>query len=411
MNDLKLLQKDYVRLLIHEGVNLQSGQDIVITCPVDQAWFGRLCAEEAYACGCREVIMNWTDEALSRMKYLNAADEVFDSFAPWTSLLYNTKAEDGAAWLVIECGDPELLKGVDPDRIQRSQIASGKAIKRFRDLETSNGFPWCIGAIPSPEWSAKVFPDLSPADAEARMWEEILKAARADRGSAVADWSAHSDELQEHVRILNEYNFKSLHYKNSLGTDLSVELPEGHFWAGGREKCGKNGMYFSANIPTEEVFTLPKRDGVNGTVAASKPLSLNGNLIDGFRFTLKGGKITEIHAETGEDILRRTVEVDEGAAFFGEVALVPYHSPISNSGILFYNTLFDENASCHFAFGEAYPCIKGADGMSEDELKERGVNSSIVHVDFMVGTPDLSIVGTTHDGKEIPVFIDGDFAF
>ena len=411
MTNLKELQKDYVKLLIHEGVNLQPGQRLVITCPVDEAWFARLCAAEAYDAGCREVILNWCDDALSRMKYLRAESDVFDECAPWRALLYNSAAEEGAAWLFIDCDDPENLKGVDPDRIRRSQIASGKAVKTFRDLETSNGFPWCIGAIPSPAWARKVFPDLSETDAMARLWEEILKAARSDRGNAVNDWRAHSDELQEHVRILNDYDFKSLHYKNALGTGLTVELPEGHFWAGGREKCTKNGVMFSANIPTEEVFTLPKRDGVNGTVVASKPLSLNGNLIEGIRFELKDGKIIGIHADAGEDVLRNATEVDEGAAYFGEVALVPYHSPISNSGILFYSTLFDENASCHFAFGDAYPCIRGAEDMSEAELKAHGVNQSMAHVDFMIGTPDLSITGTTHSGEEIPVFVDGDFAF
>lgn len=411
MTDLKALQRDYVKLLIHEGVNLQKGQRLVLTCAVDEAWFARMCAEEAYASGCREVIMNWCDDLSARMKYLYAESDVFDTCAPWRSLMYNSLAEEGAAWLFIDSDDPENLKGVEPDRIRRSQIASGKAVETFRKLETSNGFPWCIGAIPSPAWAKLVFPDLGEEEAVLKLWEQILKAARSDRGSAIADWGRHSDELQEHVRILNDYNFKSLHYTNSLGTDLTVELPEGHFWAGGREKCTKNGVLFSANIPSEEVFTLPKRDGVNGTVVASKPLALDGNIIDGFRFTVKDGKIVELHADKGEEILRNATLVDEGASYFGEVALVPCNSPISNSGILFYSTLFDENASCHFAFGDAYPCIAGADEMSEEALREHGVNSSITHVDFMVGTPDLSITGTTHDGREIPVFVNGNFAF
>jgi len=411
MEHLEQLQRDYVRLLIREGVNLRPGQRLVLGCPVDQAWFGRLCAEEAYAAGCAEVIMNWSDDALTRMKYLRAADEVFDTCAPWRSLMYNSLAEEGAAWLFIDCDDPENLKGVDPDRIRRSQIASGKAIETFRRLETSNGFPWCIAAIPAAPWAKLVFPDLPEAEAMERLWAEILRAARADGGDAVTAWRAHSEELQRHVEKLNEYNFRSLHYTNALGTDLTVELPEGHFWAGGAEKCTKNGVMFSANIPTEEVFTLPKRDGINGTVVASKPLSHNGNIIEGFRFTLKDGKIVELHAERGEEILRNATAVDEGASFFGEVALVPCDSPISDSGILFFSTLFDENASCHFAFGDSYPCIRGAEDMDEAELLARGANHSITHVDFMVGTPDLSIVGTTHDGREVPVFVNGSFAF
>ena len=411
MSDFETMKQDYIRLLIREGVNLQPGQRLVISAAVDLADFVRACAREAYDAGCSEVILNWSDDELSRMKYLRADSAVFDVCAPWHELLYNTTAEEGAAWLFLDSDDPENLKGVDPDRIRRSQAASGKALETFRRLETSNGFPWCIAAVPSAAWAKLVFPDLAEDAAVRRLWEEIFKAARCTRGAAVDDWRAHSDELQKHVDILNEYDFRFLHYENSLGTDLTVELPEGHFWTGGAEKCTKNGVMFSANIPTEEVFTLPKRDGVNGTVVASKPLSLNGNIIEGFRFTLKDGKIVELHADVGEDILRDATLLDEGASYFGEMALVPWDSPISQSGLLFYSTLFDENASCHFAFGEAYPCIRGAEELDEEALRARGVNQSITHVDFMVGTPDLRITGTTHDGREIPVFVNGCFAF
>ena len=410
MKDLAALQRDYARLLIQEGLNVQKGQRLVINCPVDCAPFARLCADEAYAVGCREVIMKWRDDYLTRIKYLYAEDSVCDEVNQWEVLLCDTVSEEGAAWLAIHADDPENLKGVDPDRIRRSQIASGKALEKFRQREMRDEFPWCVASIPTEAWAKAVFPALDTDAAMEKLWSEILTACRVDGGDAVANWRAHSDELQKHVKMLNDYNFKSLHYTNSIGTDLTVELPEGHFWAGDSEKSAA-GIEFSANIPTEEIFTLPKRDGVNGTVVASKPLCHNGNIIDGFRFTLKDGKIVEVHAEQGEDILRDACTVDEGASFFGEAALVPYDSPISNSGILFYNTLFDENASCHFAFGEAYPCIHGSENMSEDELKAAGVNFSMTHVDFMVGTADLSIVGTTHDGKEIPVFVNGNFAF
>lgn len=411
MPDFDALRRDYVRLLIREGVVLRPGQRLVLSAPVDQADFARLCAEEAYDAGCREVVMNWSDDALTRMRFLRAEGDVFDACAPWKALLYNSLAEEGAAWLFLDSEDPENLKGVEPDRIRRSQVAAGAALKPFRTLETSNGFPWCIAAVPSPAWARLVFPALSEAEAVEALWGEIFKAARCTRGTACADWRAHSDELHRRVDILNEYDFRTLHYKNALGTDLTVALPEGHFWAGGAEKCTKNGVLFSANIPTEEVFTLPRRDGVEGVVCASKPLSLNGNIIEGIRFTLERGCITQLHADRGEEILRNATEVDEGAHYFGEVALVPFDSPISNSGLLFYSTLFDENASCHFAFGDAYPCIKGAEGLDEDALLARGVNQSIAHVDFMVGTADLSITGVTHDGREIPVFVNGNFAF
>jgi len=409
-HDLSALQRDYARLLVLEGVNIQKGQRLVINCPVDCAVLARLCAEEAYAAGCSEVLMRWSDDALTRMKYLHGDDAVFDRVNDWDVLMADTVSAEGAAWLAIHADDPENLKGVEPDRIRRAQIVSGKAMETFRQREMRNDFPWCVASIPTEKWAMTVFPGLDAETAMERLWTEILRACRVDGGDAVVNWRAHSDDLQRHVDIMNAYNFKSLHYVNSIGTDLTVELPEGHFWAGGTEKCAA-GHEFSANIPTEEVFTLPRRDGVNGTVVASKPLCHNGNIIEGFRFTLKDGKITSLHADRGEDILRDACTVDEGASFFGEVALVPYDSPISNSGVLFYNTLFDENASCHFAFGEAYPCLKGSGDMSEEELKAAGVNFSMTHVDFMIGTADLSVTGTTHDGREIPVFVDGNFAF
>jgi Leucyl aminopeptidase (aminopeptidase T) len=265
-----------------------------------------------------------------------------------------------------------------------------------------------VASVPTAAWAKAVFPDKDEEEAIACLWDEIFKACRVG-GDAVADWKAHSDEVQKHVQILNELNLKTLRYKNSAGTDVTVELPEGHFWAGG-EEAAADGTIFSANIPTEEVFTLPKKDSINGTIVATKPLCHNGTVIEGIRFVVKDGKIVEAHSDTGEDVLKDAIKVDEGASYFGEVALVPYDSPISNSGVLFLNTLYDENASCHFAFGEAYPLIKDADKMSKEELKERGVNFSMTHVDFMVGSADLEIIGTTHDGREVEIFRDGNFA-
>ena len=404
------LQHEYAKLLIKEGLNIQPGQRLVISCPVDGAYFARMCADEAYRAGCREVIMNWSDDYLTRAKYLYGDSDIFDHVNPWQVQFYDTVSAEGAGWLSIHASDPENLRGVDPDRIRRNQVASGKALDSFRQREMRNDFPWCVCSIPTSAWACKVFPQLDEQAAVERLWQEILSASRVNAGGSVEAWQEHSNQLQRHVQILNDYRFKSLHYQNSLGTDLTVELPEGHFWTGGAEKAA-SGVMFSANIPTEEVFTLPKRDGVNGTVAASKPLVLNGNIIEGIRFTLKDGRIIKASADTCEDILIDAINVDEGASYLGEAALVPYDSPISNSGILFYNTLFDENASCHFAFGEAYPCIDNAGNMSEEELKARGVNFSMTHVDFMIGTADLSITGTTSDGRCIPVFVDGNFAF
>lgn len=410
MADLEQLKRDYAGLVIRSGLNIEKGQRLSITCPVECADFARLCAAEAYKAGCREVLMRWRDDELTRMKYLCAADEVFDCVNKWEVDYLDTLSEEGAAFLTIDADDPAGLSGVDPDRIKRAQISSGKALEAYRVRMMRSDCPWCVCSVPSKAWASAVFPGLSEEEAVERLWKEILAACRVDGGNAIQNWKDHSDELRKHVDILNGYNFKSLRYKNSAGTDVTVELPEGHFWAGGEEKSG-TGVFFSPNIPTEEVFTLPHRNGINGTLVATKPLSHNGTVIEGFSFRVENGKITEVRAEKGEDVLKNAISVDEGASYFGEVALVPHDSPISRSGVLFLNTLFDENASCHFAFGEAYPQIEGAENMSEDELKERGANFSMTHVDFMIGSEDLQITGITHDGKEIPVFVNGNFAF
>ena len=410
MADLEKLKRDYAELVIRTGVNIQKGQRLSITSGIECADFAKLCAEAAYDAGCKEVLFRWQDDELTRMKYLRAADEVFDSVDPWEVERSNMLIDEGCAFLSIYAEDPESLKGVDPDRIRRAQISSGKALEYYRQKMMSSACPWCVCSVPTKAWARLVFPDLSEEDAVARLWEEILSCCRVDGGDAVQNWQNHIDELKKHVDILNEYNFKSLRYKNSAGTNVTLDLPEGHYWEGGAEKSG-TGVIFSPNIPTEEVFTLPERNSMNGTIVSTKPLSHNGTVIEGIVFKVENGRITEAHADKGEEILRDAITVDEGASYFGEVALVPFDSPISGSGVLFFNTLFDENASCHFAFGEAYPMIRGADEMSREELKERGVNISMTHVDFMVGSGDLEITGITHDGKEVAVFRNGNFAF
>ena len=402
--------REYARLLVRVGLNVQKGQTLVISSPVECAFFARLCAAEAYDAGCREVVMNWSDDALGRMKYLRAEDSVFDTVPLWRRHFYNDYALEGAAYLAISASDPENLKGVDPGRLVRSQQASRKALKDFDRLQMCSGFPWCIASIPIPAWARKVFPDLPENEAMEKLWEAIFRAVRiSGDGRAVEKWQAHLDTLARRVDRLNALDLKSLHYTNSLGTDLTVELPEGCVWEAGNDET-LSGVPFIANIPTEEIFTAPLKTGVNGVVCSSLPLSHDGHIIDQFRFVVKEGRIVEAHAEKGEATLKAAVSVDEGAAYFGEVALVPYDSPISNQKILFYNTLFDENAACHIAFGEAYPCIRGGRQMTKEQLKERGLNDSITHVDFMVGTADLNITGTTRDGRTVPVFVNGNFA-
>ncbi|MBQ3429231.1 MAG: aminopeptidase [Mogibacterium sp.] len=410
MAELEKLKRDYAELVVRSCMNIQKGQRLVITCNIENADFARLCASVAYDAGCKEVVMWWVDEELKRMKYLRAADEVFDKVDSWYVDFRNTLSEEGAAFLHIDADDPELLNGVDPDRITRAQKSAAKPLEAYRKRMMRSECPWTVCSVPSKAWAKAVFPELSEDDAVERLWEEILKACRVDGGDAIKNWKDHVDEIKRHVDIMNGYRFKTLKYKNSIGTDVTLDLAEGHIWTGGEEK-GPNGTMFAANIPTEEVFTVPDRRTMNGTLVATKPLSLNGSIVDGFSFKVKDGKIIEVHAEKGEDILKEAISVDEGASYFGEVALVPYDSPINKSGVLFLNTLFDENAACHFAFGEAYPCIEGVDTMTEEEFKAKGVNSSMTHIDFMVGSADLEITGITHEGKEIPVFRNGKFVF
>jgi aminopeptidase len=409
MEETGKLLDGYAELLLRSGVNLQRGQTLVVECPVERADFTRLCVKKAYDMGCREAIVRWQDDFLTREKFMRAEDSVFGSAHSWDADFYNSVSAEGAAFLAIHAGDPENLAGVDSGRIKRAQAASGAAMAPFRERETNNAFPWCVCAAAGKKWAKKVYPRDGEDEAVEKLWRAILRASRADGGDAVKNWKKHSDELHERCEKLNALKLKTLYYRNSLGTALSVELPEGHFWAGGDEKC-KSGAAFSANIPSEEVFTLPKKTGVNGVVFASRPLSLNGNLIEGIRLELRDGKIVSASADRGADVLRDAIAIDEGASYFGEAALVPCDSPISNEGTLFYSTLFDENASCHFAFGEAYPCIRDAENMSREELEARGVNFSITHVDFMVGTPDLSIRGETAGGRTLDIFRDGNFA-
>ena len=408
MNDVCL--KEYARLLVRVGLDVRKEQRLVISSPVECAYFARMCAEEAYDGGCKEVVMNWHDDALPRLKYFRADDAVFDDVPAWRRRFFNDYAAEGAAYLAISATNPENLRGVNPDRLVRSQRASGEALKEFDRLQMSSAFPWCIASIPIPSWAEKAFPDLPSEQAVESLWDAIFHAIRVNGdGLAVERWRAHLDTLRRRTDKLNALRFRSLRYTNALGTDLTVELPEGHIWESGEDET-PNGQKFIANIPTEEIFTAPSRNGVNGVVYASMPLSHDGNIIDGFRFVVKDGKIVEARAEKGEAELKAAISVDEGASYFGEVALVPYDSPISNQKLLYYNTLFDENAACHIAFGEAYPCIEGGREMSKEERKAHGLNDSITHVDFMIGTADLNITGTTADGREIPVFLDGNFS-
>ncbi len=408
---MELKLQEYARLLVEVGINIRKGQTLIISSPVECAPFARLCAAAAYEAGCREVVMSWSDDVLGRARFLHADDAVFDEIPEWTRHFYNDYAAEGAAYLAISARDPEAMKGVDPGRLKRAQLARYTALDPFYTAQMSNKLAWCVGSVPIPSWAKKVFPDLMEEEAVSELWDAIFAAVRVTGdGKAVERWREHLDTLESRKNKLNELRFKTLHYTNSLGTDLTIELPEGHVWSAGAAPT-PTGQVFVANMPTEEIFTAPLKTGVNGVVCAALPLVVNGNVVEGFHFVVRDGRIAEARAEKGEEFLKAAISVDENASYFGEVALVPYDSPISNQGILYYNTLFDENARCHLAFGRAYPeCIEGGEEMSPEELEAHGLNQSAAHNDFMIGTADLSIVGTTHDGREVPVFEQGNFA-
>lgn len=408
----KQLLRKYAKLVVKIGVNLQRDQILVIQAPIECAAFARMLAEEAFAAGAHDVVVNWSDELLAHIRYAGGSRQLFTEFPEWRQKFYTDYAEQGAAFVSIAASDPEIFQDIDPEKLQLAQRAAGAALLEYRTRLMNNRNTWCVVSVPTKGWARKVFPAVSEDEAVDKLWQAIFRTIRMEEDTdPVAAWREHIAFLQKAAGFMNAHAFSKLHYTNSLGTDLIVELPDGHIWAGGAEKS-ELGVTFAANMPTEEIYTLPKREGVNGTVVAAKPLPFNGNLIEGFRLTFKDGKVTAYSAEKGGDILKGLLATDEGASYLGEVALVPYDSPISQSGILFYNTLFDENASCHLALGKAYPtCIRGGEEMDSVTLLQHGVNDSLLHEDFMIGTRDLNIVGITKDGREVQVFREGNFAF
>ena len=412
VKDFQAKLKEYARLLVEVGLNLQPGQTPSIESDVEYAPLTRLCVAACYDRGAREVVVHYGDDVNTRETFLRADEAVFGEFPGYMKARFDWLLEQKAPRLSITGSDPELLKGVDPARIQTRRKVSSQNTKAYFDALMASRFQWCVAAYPTLSWAEKAFPDKKGEAALDALWEAIFSVCRiTGDGKAVDRWKENVATIARRAKTLNDCQFASLRYTNSLGTELTIRLPEHHVWAGGSERSAA-GVEFMANIPTEEIFTAPRWDGVDGRVYAALPLALNGNLVKDFWLEFKAGRIVDVHAGEGEEVLRRAIDLDEGARYLGEVALVPYDSPIRNTGILFYETLFDENASCHLAFGRAYAsCVRGGEDMSEEEKMAAGLNNSLTHVDFMVGTRDLSIVGTTHDGKEIPVFLDGNFAF
>jgi aminopeptidase len=404
-----LLQK-YAALAVKAGVNIQKDQLLVINAPIECAPFARLCMEEAYKAGAKDVYINWNDEQSAKVRYMCADISVFQSMYSFVKDVRLVPARLGAAFLAIIANDPDVFKDVDPLKIQTAQKTNSTELKEFIDRQMSNQNRWTVITVPAENWAKKVFPGDDAETAVKKLWEQIFTITGVYKEDAVQNWKTKQETLQKYSAFMNGHKFKSIRMVNSRGTDLTIELPQGHIWSGGGD-IATDGVPFMPNIPTEEVFSLPKRNGVNGTVFSTKPLSYSGQLIDDFKLTFKDGRVVDFSAKIGYETLKLLIETDEGSHYLGEVALVPHDSPISKAGLIFYNTLYDENASCHLALGRAYlPCLENSSTMSEKELSERGVNQSLTHVDFMVGSSDLSVTGINKDGNTVVIFKDGNWA-
>ncbi len=400
----------YAELVVKVGVNIQKGQYLYIAASTDSLELARLITKKAYEAGARQVFVDLADDQIGRTRYELAPEDSFDFFPEWKVKEREWLAEQGAAFVSIVSQSPDLLKGIDSKRIATFQKAAGTALNKYRQYVQSDKISWTVIASPSEAWAEKVFPNLPKEKQVDALWDAIFKATRSDLENPVDAWTKHNDTLHEKVHYLNAKKYTKLHY-TAPGTDLTIELPKGHLWCGAGS-VNEKGEEFMANMPTEEVFTVPHKDGVNGYVSSTKPLSYGGNIIDNFKITFENGRITNVEAEQGEEVLKNLVATDEGSHRLGEVALVPHDSPISNSGLLFYNTLFDENASNHLAIGSAYAfCLEGGKTMNREELEANGLNQSITHVDFMIGSAEMNIDGITEDGTVEPVFRNGNWAF
>ena len=404
--------ENFAKLAVEFGVNVQKDEDVLITSPVEAPLLARLMTKAAYEKGARKVSINWVDDALTRLSYEYESQETLNEVPDWVVEKSRYQiAEKKSNRISIVSEDPDLLAGLDEAKISEAIRSRSLKMKDFVKYTMNDIVSWLVISVPSVKWAEKVFPDLKGEDAVNRLWEVILDVSRvADSWEETkSNWENHIATLNEKAEFLNSHQFDYVTYKSANGTDLKVKLPKDHIWMSAGSTNAK-GDAFIPNMPTEEVFTAPQYDGVDGRLIASKPLVYNGVVINDFEFTFKDGKVVDFDAKEGKDTLAKMLDSDEGSKYLGEIALVPYDSPISNSNILFYNTLFDENASCHFALGKAYPtCVKGGTDLADDEVKSAGLNDSLIHEDFMVGTSDLEIKGYK-DGVEYPIFVEGNFA-
>lgn len=402
------LYHKYAELAVKIGVNLQKGQEVIVRASLNSAPFVREIVEQAYLNGAKRVSVDWSDEFINRCYYQYADEETICEIRQWELEKMAHRCKVLPCRIYVDDADPNAFDGLDMDKILKERMVRYTSFKKYTD-EIENKEQWTIIAVPSAAWAKKMFPNDSEEEAVQKLWDAIIKCTRLE-GDPIANWEEHIAYLKEKSKKMNDYNFDYLTYRSANGTNLKLHLQKNHEWLSAREKS-LQGYEFSANMPTEEVFTMPAKYGADGVVVSTKPLSYQGNLIEDFKITFEKGKAVAVEAKTGQQVLEKMISLDEGSAYLGEVALVGFDSPINQTGYLFYNTLFDENACCHLALGMAFKNnIKGYETMSEEDFKAVDFNDSANHVDFMIGSEDLSIIGTTFDGTEVEVFKDGKWA-
>lgn len=406
----KALLKNYAELLVKMGVNVQKGQELNVYASIDQVPLVTEVVKWAYKVGAKKVNVEWGCQEVSKLHYKYRSLETLSTVENWEVEKMKHRVEALPARLLIVSDDPDGMKGVDQKKIAMSRRATYPIMKPFID-QIENKEQWCIAGASSSKWAKKVFPHLSKAKAVEALWDAIFTSSRVD-GHAIENWEKHNDNLTKKCDYLNSLKLKELRYTSSNGTNLKVGLIENAVFMGGNEKALGSNIIFNPNIPSEEIFTTPKKCLAEGIVYSAKPLSYQGQLIENFSVRFENGKAVEVKAEKGEELLKEMISMDETAGYLGEVALIAYDSPINNTGLLFFETLYDENASCHLALGRGFSnCIKDYEKYTKEEIDEMGINDSMIHVDFMIGSKDMSIVGITSSGEEIQIFKDGNWAF
>ena len=406
----KTILRKYAKLIARVGVKIRKGQDVVSQAELDQPEFVEMLTDECYKAGARKVTVEWSHQPLQKYHVRHRSLKTLSTLDDWEVVKLEHYADTLPCRIYLISEDPDGLCGINQEKNAKALQARYKVIKPIRD-KMENKYQWCIAAVPGVKWAKKVFPGERASRAVELLWEAILKTSRVDEDPEEA-WRKHNEDLARRCEYLNSLGIESLEYKSSNGTDLKVGMIPDALFCGGGEYALGSGNYFNPNIPSEEVFTTPKRGEAEGIVYSTKPLSYRGELIEDFSIRFEGGRAVEVKAKRGEELLKQMISMDEGAAYLGECALVPYDSPIRNSGILFYNTLFDENAACHLALGMGFSnCLKDYEKYTLDECREKGINDSQIHEDFMIGSEDLSITAHTRDGRDVPIFKDGNWAF